>query len=172
MNPSEKALVANCTHHDLTQIPESLPKDTDWLILNGNNISNPQIKEMEYLQSLSRLYLKNNEIEQVSEDFAEYLNKHKNLVDLDISNNNLKAIPRNFAKLNISNLSLSRNRFQCRCSNLWMKNWLIENREMIQDYNTVDCQLESGRHFPFVKLTDTDLTCPSMFIYKNKITVK
>ena len=39
-----------------------------------------------------------------------------------------------------------------------MKNWLIKKREMVQDYDAVDCELESGRRMPFVEL---DLMCPS-----------
>ena len=171
-NPHERALVAKCSHPDLTQIPKSLPKDTDWLILNGNNISSPEVKEIEHLQSLSRLDLKNNNIEIISENFVEYLSKHDNLVDLDISNNKLQTIAKNFAKLNILKLSLSGNRFKCSCNNMWMKNWLIESREMIQDYSAVSCQLESGAHISFVQLTDADLTCPSMFIHNNKIIIK
>ena len=170
--PHEKALVAKCSHPDLTQIPKSLPKDTDWLILNGNIISSPEAKEIEHLQSLSRLDLRNNNIEIISEAFVEYLDKHENLADLDISNNNLQTIPKNFAKPNITKMSMSGNRFRCSCNNLWMKNWLIKKREMIQDYTTVSCQLESGRHIPFVQLTDDDLTCPSMLIHNNKIARK
>ena len=168
VNTHEKALVVNCSHPDLTQIPKLLPNDTDWLIINGNNISSPKIKEIEHLQSLSILDLKENEIQIISKEFAEFLSKHDNLVDLDISNNNLETIPRNFVKTNIKTFRLSENRFQCKCNNLWIKNWLIESREMIQDYKTISCQLESGTVIPFVQLTDADLTCPSMFIYKIK----
>ena len=164
--------MANCSHPYLTKIPKSLPKDTDWLILNENNISSPEVKEIEHLESLSRLDLKNNRIEIISEDFVEYLGKHENLADLDISNNNLQTIPRNFAKLNITKMSLSGNRFKCSCNNMWMKNWLIKKKEMVQNYSTVSCQLESGRHIPFVQITDEDLTCPSMLIHNNKITMK
>ena len=164
--------MANCSHTGLTEIPESLPKDTDWLILNGNNISSPKITNVGILYSLSRLNLKDNEIEIISEDFAKFLAKNDTLVDLEISNNNLKTIPREFEKGNIRKLNLSENRFQCRCSNLWMKNWLIENREKIQDFNTVSCQLESGRHILFIQLTNDDLTCPSTFTFNIKITLK
>ena len=161
--------MANCSKSELTKIPKSLPIDTDWLILNGNNISSPEVTEIKHINSLSRIDLKDNEMKIISEDFAQFLSKHGNLDDLDISNNNLKTIPRNFKNVNILKLSLSGNRFQCTCNNMWMKNWLIESRNMIQEYNTVSCQLESGRHIPFAHLTDADLKCPSMFLYTNKV---
>ena len=161
--------MANCSHSDLTQIPKSLPKDTDWLILNGNNISSPEITEIMHIQSLFRLDLKDNKMELIPEDFIEYLTKHKSLDDLDISNNNLKMIPMNFGKIKVEKLRLSGNRFECKCNNMWMKNFLIDSREMILDYNTVDCQLKSGKSIPFILLSDTHLTCPSMFVHSTKI---
>ena len=163
--------MADCAHAGLTQIPKSLPKDTDWLIMSKNNMSSLQCKEIKHFHSLSRLDLKDNKLEQLPEDFVEYLSKQYSLMSLDISNNKLKTIPRNVEKVKfLTKLSLAGNRFQCNCNNMWMKNWLINSREYVQNYNTVHCQLESGRRMPYVQLTDADLTCPSMFVYNTKIT--
>ena len=156
VNPHERALVADCVHAGLTQIPKSLPIDTDWLILSGNNISSVQTEDLKFLPILSRLDLKQNKIKSIPEDFAEYLSNRSNAVNLSISSNETNKFES--AKV-FMQLSLSENQFDCTCDNMWMRSWLIKNREMVQDYDGVDCEMESGRRVPFVEL---DLMCPSM----------
>ena len=155
--------MADCAHAGLTQIPKSLPNDTDWLILSGNNITSVQVVDLKFVPDLSHLDLQNNKIKYISEEFVEYLNTQSDLINLDISYNELKFLPRNFETVkNLTKLMISGNRFQCKCSNMWMKNWIKDNREKIQDYKEVHCEMESGHSVPFVQLPD--LTCASMFI--------
>ena len=156
--------MADCAHAGLTQIPKSLPKDTDWLILSGNNISSVQVVVLQLLYGLSKLQLQNNNIKYISEHFVQYLNTQSNLIDLNISNNELKGIPSilQSSKKKLRKLSLSGNKFDCNCNNIWMKNWLITNRKIVQTYDLVECQMESGEMIPFVEISDADLTCASM----------
>ena len=170
VNPHERALVVDCARADLTQIPQSLPSDTDWLILSENNITSFQVTVLQFLPDLRKLQLQNNKIKSISEDFVQYLKTHHNLADLDISNNKLKVIPRNLMPNFLMTLKLSGNRFKCTCNNVWMKKWLIDSREVVQDYKAVDCQMESGHNISFIELTDADLACASMFvILKSKL---
>ena len=155
--------MADCANASLTKIPKSLPKDTNWLILSRNNISSFQVTILQRLYDLSRLDLQNNKIKYISEEFLKYLKTQSNLVDLDISSNELKSIPRNFIPTILKALRLSGNRFECTCNNIWMKKWLTDRREVVQDYKTVDCQMESGKHIRFIELTYDDLACASMF---------
>ena len=160
VNPHEKVLLADCAHAGLTQIPKSLPNDTDWLILSGNNISSVQTEDLKFLSILSRLDLQDNKIKSLPLDFAEYLSYKFNAVNLSISSKERRKFegPKVFRQL-----SLSHNHFDCTCNNMWMRNWLIKNREMVQNYDAVDCEMESGRRVPFVELTDSHLICASMF---------
>ena len=156
VNPHERALVADCAHAGLTQIPKSLPIDTDWLILSGNNISSVQTEDLKFLPILSRLDLKQNKIKSIPQDFAEYLSSRCNL---STPNNEIRKFES--AKV-FTQLSLSQNQFDCTCDNMWMKTWLIKNRGMVQDYDAVDCEMESGKRVPFIELTDSHHICPSM----------
>ena len=150
LNPHERVLVVDCAHAGLTKIPKSLPKDTGWLILSGNNISSIKYVDLQFVPDLSRLDLHNNRIKYISEDFVEYLSTFSNLENLDISNNELKFIPRTLESANfLKAFMISGNRFECQCSDMWMKKWLIDSREMIQDYNEVDCQKEYGKKDSF-----------------------
>ena len=166
--------MVDCAHAGLTHIPKSLPIDTDWLIFPGNNISSLGIVDLQFLHYISRLDLSNNKIKHISADFIEYLRTNSNVVNLDISNNELKFIPRNFESVNfLKKLRISGNKFACKCNNMWMKNWIKDNTETIQDYNVVNCQMEFGKSIPFVKLSDADLICASMFItFKMKISIQ
>ena len=155
--------MANCAHAGLTHIPKSLPKDTDWLILSGNNISSLQAEDLKLLSILASLDLKDNKIKYISEDFVDYLSMYSKLVFLDLSYNELNAIPKNVKSVKFSQkLSLSGNRFQCKCDNMWMRNWLIDRRQIVADFNEVECFMESGKKIQFILLTETDLTCASM----------
>ena len=127
--------MADYAHAGLTQIPKSLPKDTDWLILSENNITSITIVDVQYVKNLSRLDMYNNKIKYISEDFVQYLKTQSNLVNLDISNNELKVIPRNLESVKfMTTLMISGNKFECKCNNMWMRYWINDNRESIQDY--------------------------------------
>ena len=155
--------MADCAHAGLTQIPKSLPKDTDWLILTGNNISSLHIEDLKLFAILTTLDLKYNKIKSISEDVLEYFSTFSNMINLDISFNELETVPINFKNAKFLNkLSLSGNRFQCKCENMWMRNWLIDRRQIVADFNEVECEMESEEKIKFLQLTETDLICASM----------
>ena len=164
VNPHKMVLVADCAHASLTQIPKSLPKDTDRLNISGNNIWSIQSENLKSLNILSRLDLQNNKIRHIEENLLKYLSTHSKMFNLDISKNNLTFLPRYIESTSfLTYLNLLENRFECKCHNMWMTDWLIKNRDIEQDYNSVNCEMASGRSIPFVQLSDTDVTCPSMF---------
>ena len=164
--------MADCAHAGLTQIPKSLPKDTDWLILSGNNISSLHMEDLKLLSILSSLDLKYNTIESISEDFVEYYSKHSNLINFDISHNELRTLPKNATFF--KKLSLSGNRFQCKCDNMWMRNWLINQSEaaldfskvrlnnsgIIEDATDINCTLSSGEEIRMIDMNPRDMGCP------------
>ena len=75
---------------------------------------------------------------------------------LDLKNNDIIHIPEDFVRYfrdsNLTKLRLSGNRFGCNCDNMWMKDWLIGNRETILDYGAVHCEMESGKHVELITL--------------------
>ena len=150
--------MADCEHAGLTQIPKSLPINTDWLILSNNNISSVQTEDLKFFSILSRLDLEDNKIKYLPQEFGEYLSYKSNMINLSILNNEKLKFE---SGKGLTQLSLSQNQFDCTCNNMWMRNWLMKNREMVQDYDAVDCEMKSGRRVPFVELTDFDVICPS-----------
>ncbi|XP_041842824.1 trophoblast glycoprotein b [Melanotaenia boesemani] len=98
-----------CQNQDLDTIPNSIPANTAFLFVTGNNIS--RINEASFptrLELLTDLYLSGNDIEYVDEMVFDNL---PNLTRLDLSNNKIqtfsdRAFPRD-SKLQLLNLSRS-----------------------------------------------------------------
>ncbi|XP_029306511.1 trophoblast glycoprotein [Cottoperca gobio] len=78
-----------CQNQDLDAIPHSLPANTKFLFVTGNNISHISVDSFPtHLQMLTDLYLSGNEIESVD---AMVFDNLPNLVRLDLSNNNIQT---------------------------------------------------------------------------------
>ncbi|XP_028281368.1 trophoblast glycoprotein [Parambassis ranga] len=78
-----------CQNQDLDAIPHSIPTNTKYLFVTGNNIS--QISEASFpnrLELLTDLYLSGNELEYVD---AMAFDSLPNLVRLDLSNNRIES---------------------------------------------------------------------------------
>ncbi|XP_054477525.1 trophoblast glycoprotein b [Anoplopoma fimbria] len=77
-----------CQNQDLDAIPHSLPANTKYLFITGNNISSVSADSFPTsLQMLTDLYLSGNEMESVD---AMVFNNLPNLVRLDLSNNRIE----------------------------------------------------------------------------------
>ncbi|XP_053737316.1 trophoblast glycoprotein b [Synchiropus splendidus] len=96
-----------CQNQDLDQIPHSIPTNTTFLFITGNNISRISVESFPTrLELLTDLYLSGNGIEDVD---AMVFQNLPNLVRLDLSNNNIQtfseeALPDD-NKLQVLNLS-------------------------------------------------------------------
>ncbi|XP_068586152.1 trophoblast glycoprotein [Cebidichthys violaceus] len=78
-----------CQNQDLDAIPHSLPANTKFLFVTGNNISRVGVDSFPTrLQMLTDLYLSGNEVEFVE---AMVFDNLPNLVRLDLSNNRIQA---------------------------------------------------------------------------------
>ncbi|XP_068616650.1 trophoblast glycoprotein [Brachionichthys hirsutus] len=98
-----------CQNQDLDAVPRSLPTNTKFLFVTGNNISRIGVDSFpDLLEQLTDLYLTGNEMESVD---AEVFDNLPNLVRLDLSDNNIQtfsehAFPHD-NRLQILNLSRS-----------------------------------------------------------------
>lgn len=98
-----------CQNQDFDSIPQSIPANTKFLFITGNNIS--QVSEASFparLDLLTELYLSGNWMEYVN---AKAFKNLPNLIRLDLSNNRLQnfsgtAFP-DGSKLQVLNLSMS-----------------------------------------------------------------
>ncbi|XP_071382737.1 trophoblast glycoprotein-like [Centroberyx affinis] len=103
------AQTVKCQNEDLNAIPQSLPANTKFLFVTGNNISRITAESFPTsLQQLTDLYLNGNELESVD---AMVFDNLPSLVRLDLSNNKIQCLSaRAFPddnKLQVFNLSRS-----------------------------------------------------------------
>ena len=162
--------MADCSNSGLIDIPNSLPKHTDWLILPGNNLTSLNVSStqtVEILRYLTKLDLHSNKIENVSSNVLDVFTKNNHLLNLDLSKNELKSMPENIKNLSsLQTLKISDNRFKCSCDNIWMKDWFLNETDLIDDYENVLCQMTSGKWIPIVKMDKADMGCvPSKEIF-------
>ena len=69
----------------------------------------------------------------------------RNVKHLDIRGNNLKEIPQIIAKVNItSKLWISNNPYECNCDMMWMKDWLMDNKNVV-DKKNVTCSRNTAK---------------------------
>ena len=96
-----------------------------------------------------------------------------NLLHLDLSKNDLVTLPENIKNLSsLQTLKISGNKFKCSCDNIWMKDWFLNETDIIKDYEDVLCKMASGKWIPIIKMDKADMGCiPSEEIFSTwKIT--
>ena len=90
-NQDVKVNIYNCSSSRKTSLPNSVLKNTDWLIMQNSLIS--QLCDWSpYLNGIQDLNVNNNYIKTVCESFIGKLS-HSNITVLDLSYNNLTIIP-------------------------------------------------------------------------------
>ena len=128
--------IFNCRNKGLTSLPDTVLKDTDWLLLSGNNLGSLN-KAPDYLENITLVNLSSSNIKDVDTKVMEAM--IKSVKHLDIRGNKLIEIPQIIAEAkNTTQLWISDNPYQCNCDMIWMKDWLI-NTHSVQDKEIVTC---------------------------------
>ena len=108
-------------------------EDTDWLLLSGNNLGSLN-KAPNYLENITLLNLSSSHITQIDETVMAVI--VTNINHLDISRNYLKTLPETIKNINDSSkLRISNNPYKCNCDMMWMKDWLIDNKNVVDKEN-------------------------------------
>ena len=162
-NRHDGVVVANCSYSDLTEVPDSLPRQTNWLLLSGNNISSFMTEAMpanDKLFHLSKLDLNSNNITNITSEIIDNFTEINIIEYLGLSNNNLKCLPENIKNLTaLKTLKISGNIFECSCENFWMKEWLLNETKLVENYESIKCQMNSGKLILVVHMDKTDMGC-------------
>ena len=165
-NRHEGVLVADCSHSGLTKLPASLPEDLDWLYLPENKISlsdahyTANYEMHRYLYHISKLDMRSNAITNISSKFLDIFVDSNRLLVLDISYNNLTTLPDKIKNLtSLEKININRNQFTCQCDNYWMRDWILNNTEIVNDYKVVTCEMPGGKWIPVIKMSEEDMGC-------------
>ena len=132
----DRVNIFDCRNKGLTSLPDTVIKDTDWLLLSENNLGLLN-KAPDYLSNITLLNLSSSSITDIEEKVIETITKC--VKHLDIRGNTLKQIPQNIKKMKDgAKLWMSNNPYECNCDMLWMKDWLVETA-IVQDKDNVTC---------------------------------
>ncbi|XP_063220902.1 protein halfway [Bacillus rossius redtenbacheri] len=146
MNQLAHLLVeVDCSGRNLTQLPESLPSNTEVINITNNHVtslaplvSNPAYKEV-------RIFIAdNNNISSIMDlEGSNFINSFD---ILGLKRNNLKTLPtyilsNSFDRVNEKKLNLGYNKFHCDCTTAQIvKMWLVANKKYIPDVNDIQCE--------------------------------
>ena len=117
-------------------IPQTIQNDTDRMILTGNNFGYiTSIKSN--LNQISHVDFHANSITGFSENaMTALLNNTKYL---NIASNKIKQLPKLIKDANhLAELWISNNSYECNCDMLWMKDWLVKAKN-VMDKESVVC---------------------------------
>ena len=159
----DNAIVADCSGSGLTDIPVSMPVDTDWLLLSQNNISKlstPNEEISELLSHISKLDISRNHVGEITEEFLDIFIQSSILQVLNVSHNELTFLPQNIINFTFAEkISLSKNKLKCSCKMFWVKDWFLNESRLIENYENIKCQMPSGNWISIVQMDKTDLHC-------------
>ena len=155
--------IYNCSETAIRSLPLSVPKDTDWLLLESNNIQS--VITNNYMNDIRYLDLRNNDISSIDNKFLIELKKSKTLKSLNLAENNIVSLPKKFREFtNLKKIWLGGNPFHCDCSIIWMIKWInnftaSERNHFIVDYLYVKCGSGKMIGIPIFVLTEVELGC-------------
>ena len=137
----------------LVDIHTALPDGILELWYGHNNITS--VSQRSYLGRVKVLDLSFNHITSLhGAVFKEALQ----LETLNIQSNLLTYLPKTIQDLNLKDLKLSHNNFRCDCNSLWMKQWVIQNKHVIERWDTLSCINKAiGKNF--IEVIDSDFVC-------------
>ncbi|XP_045214836.2 protein toll-like [Mercenaria mercenaria] len=84
------------------------------------------------------------------------------------NDNNLENIPKTFEKFNFSEgqvLTIDGNPFNCDCHTLWMKQWLLSNKNHIYHQDKIICENGPGKGKPMVEVPDSKYVCQTSLTF-------
>ena len=112
------------------------------------------------MTEINHIELKYNNISKVCWNFVKSMG---HLDYIDISNNNITALPKEVTDLSNMTLYIGNNPYTCTCDVLWMANWLNIStaNNIVKDYQQVRCESgkKQGIGKPIYELTKENLDC-------------
>ena len=77
----KQANIFNCENMSLTHLPETIPENTDWLLVWGNNLGDV-LKGKSYMVSITHLNMSSRNVTSISNDVAKLLVGNGNSIDI------------------------------------------------------------------------------------------
>lgn len=148
----------NCSHANLTHLPEVFPEDAYIIDLSGNRLRALDRRLSDSTPNLQTLLLKDNLLAELDP-----MSLPNGLQQLSLQNNRFTNFPTNIvSQLNLSGVWLSGNPWACTCEDFAFRLWAEANEMTIKDGDSLACAEGTNPQVslhPFLKLEQKDL-CP------------
>ena len=142
-----------CQDKNLTQVPASMPHETEYLHLNKNQIS--LIDGKRYLTRLRYLNMSDNYLSFISPKALHMLQG----AIVDLTRNKLTALPPDIQTMKFSSLLIAHNVWRCDCQAIWMKHWLRSSSSFIADWDQIVCSSGGDPGVPIIYVEDERFVC-------------
>lgn len=165
-NSTDFYIEVDCSHRQLTRVPDTLPERTNCLDLSRNEI----LEIPKFLSNFSRLehlLLRFNNLTTL----PRLANLH--LRSLTLSNNRLARFPfQSITAAYLQTISLSENPWICDCQTLPFVRWMLSEKDKIVDLNQTKCGSNNDKFQSqkIVSLTEPSL-CPSLIALYSTVAV-
>ena len=156
---NNQSTIVDCrSRHIKGKIHDRMPSGHLELWYSHNCISEiPTYSPNSYMERVIVLNVSNNKVKNLSEELFHLAH---NLETLDIRSNHLTNIPNSIGNLrNLKWASLTGNDLVCDCHSESMKNWVMENKKIVYDWNETLCITSDGETKPLEDTTEEDFKC-------------
>ncbi|XP_032218341.2 protein toll [Nematostella vectensis] len=154
----DQTVLVDCSERGLHRLPFKMPAGELEVNLRGNAIR--ELPWRHYLGNITVLELSNNEIKELNMTFVDSLAR---VVNLAINDNKLKYLSRGVTNLTaregFRSLSISHNFFVCDCYASWMRDWLANNTDKIEDTSSILCASGRLEGLPIISVPLSDFNC-------------
>ncbi len=127
----------DCSHNNMTQLPDQVLPRSEHFIMTGNNLENLICPKRCALLGLTKLSLENNSVRTIDETFLKVL--LVNGVSVNLSGNKINQVPLVLASTQLNgSIWLGHNPYECHCDMMWMQDWLL-NATNVMDKALIKC---------------------------------
>ena len=153
--------MADCSNSNLKYLPASLPPTTNWLIVSTNSIRFLDAKIFLGQKHLTKINARSNKITNLTDNFVA---SAKGLTSLDISYNNINSLPKSLTQLTIlQKIWMAGNELKCQCDNIFIRDWIVNNINIVKDHDKVQCQMPDETWIPVIEMDEGNLGCVYKF---------
>ena len=125
----DKANTFDCRNGNLTIFPNSALLHTEQLLASGNNFVSIQWVD-KYVENLTYIDLRNSGISYISDSATKSM--LNNLKTFQFANNVLEILPQSIMEAKIdTELWISNNSYDCHCGMMWMRDWLVQAKNVM-----------------------------------------
>ncbi len=133
---NDEANTVNCSHKNITQLPNAILPDTEQLIMAGNHLNELTFVSKD-LTDTKIVDLQHCNIHEISSTALPLLLMHTHT--LKMSHNMLTKVPSLLHTTHFqTKLWLANNQFECNCDMMWMRDWLL-NATNVMDKENILC---------------------------------